>query len=894
MQKTPTKNVQPPRWAKFLLQELCPVHLLEEIEGDFDEEFYYQIQHNGKRKARWDYIRNVIGFISPFPKKRKPSTSNTSNMNMLKHFGMVAIRNMVRHKSFSAINILGLSLAMTCCLLIFLWIQDEKQVDNFHTNGGSLYTVYQNFIVNEQLSSSYATPIFLSDEIKKTIPEVKYAVGYHAAYELPWGHPETFQVGDKIHKLEGARASEDFFKMFSYPVIAGDAKTALKGKSSLAISRKMASMFFENPADAIGKSIHFENRLDFTVTAVFEDLPSNSTLKFNYLVNWEIYLARNVDQASAIDRTFLQLQPDADIQGVEKKIRHLWDSHVPKDAAYKIELGLQRFGDQYLYGNLVNGKPDGGRIEYVRIFTAVAVFILIIACINFMNLATARSVKRAKEIGVRKVVGSSRLNLMYQFFGETMLLSFLSLTLALVLVHLLLPVFNSFTQKQISSPLTQPSSWMALISLMLATGFLAGSYPALFLSSLKPVRILKGAVKFTGSAIWFRKGLAVFQFSLSIVLLIATIVVSRQTNYVQNAHLGYDRENLIYIRVEGELTRKNKYLLFKEEASKMAGIGMVDRSSETPHAMAFGVADAINWEGKNKEMTVGMNNPNAVQFENSQGTAAVSFYPSSVGYDFLKLMDLKVGEGRGFSRERLSDSTAFMINETAVKQMGIKDPIGKWVSAWDKKGHIIGILKDYHIHSLHEPIKPVIIDVKEDLQFGMIMARTEPGKTKEALASLEKVYKTINPDYPFVYQFLDQEYENLYRKEQLISRLSNVFAFLAIAISCLGLLGLVMFSAEQRTKEIGIRKVLGATASHIVALLSGDFLKIVFISFIIAAPVAGYMMKSWLEGFAYKIPLAWWIFGVAGGVALMVALFTISVQALRSALANPVRSLRAE
>ena len=411
---------------------------------------------------------------------------------------------------------------------------------------------------------------------------------------------------------------------------------------------------------------------------------------------------------------------------------------------------------------------------------------------------------------------------------------------------------------------------------MLLTGLVAGSYPALYLSSLKPVRILKGVTKFTQRSILFRKGLTVFQFMLSIVLLVATIVITRQTNYVQNTDLGYDRENLIYSRIEGELSHQNKYLLFKNQLSQMPGINIVDRSSEAPHAMDFVVTDAVNWEGKDKNAIVG-------------------FKPASVGFDFVKLMNVKITEGRDFSKKISTDSIdAFLVNEEAVKEMGMKNPIGKWVSAWQKKGHIIGILKDYHTHSLREPIKPVILDVKEYEYFGVIIVRTIPGKTKEALASLAKVYKDINPNYPFSYQFVDEEYKNLYSNELIIAKLSILFASLAILISCLGLLGLVMFSAEQRTKEIGIRKVLGASMGSIIGLFSKDFLKLIFIAFLIAAPLAWYAMNHWLLDFAYKIDLSWWIFALAAAISILITLLTVSQQAIKVAIANPVKSLRAE
>jgi putative ABC transport system permease protein len=885
-------GAQPPRWATLLLRYFCAPHLLEEVQGDLQEEFDYQVQRVGARRARLDYIRNVLGFMKPFAIKRRSSTSTAfMNMNMYKHHVTVAIRNLVRYKAFSTINIAGLALGMTCCLFIFLWVQDEKRVDNFHTNGETLFNVYHTVYAGGKVNGNYNslfTPqngrarMVLAD-IKQAIPEIKHMAFYTTGYELPWGHAETFQVGDKLHKLEGSRASEDFFKMFSYPVIAGDPKTALKDLSSIAVSRRMAEMFFNTPENAIGKSIRYENKIDFIVTAVFENVPPQSTLKFDYLINWESHMTR-LEWASEKIQTIVQLEDAAQVSSVAIKMNRYVQTQLDKSAPYKIELGLQPYRDQYLVANFVNGKPEGGRIEYVNIFTGVAVFILIIACINFMNLATARSVKRAKEVGVRKVVGSSRRSLIAQFLGESVVLSFLAVILSLTLLHLLLPAFNVFTGKQIVPPVADPLSWIVLAGLVVFTGVVAGSYPALFLSSLKPARILKGVMRFSGGAVWFRKSLSVFQFVISIILLIVTIVISQQTSYVQHTHLGYDRENMVYIRIEGELANQRKYSLFKEEASGMPGVAMIDRSTEAPHAMGFVIDgdggssddDAILWEGKEKGTSVG-------------------FKPVSVGFDFLKIMNLKIAEGRDFSRDVSTDSAdAFMVNEEAVKQMGMKDPIGKWVSAWNKKGHIIAVLKDYHTHSLHEPIKPLIVDVKEYEYFGVIIARTEPGRTKEALAGLEKVYKAINPGYPFDYQFVDQEYDKLYRNEQVVTKLSNAFALLAIMISCLGLLGLVIFSAEQRTKEIGIRKVLGATVGNIVALLSKDFVRLVCIAFVIAAPVAGFIMNQWLNGFAYKIGLAWWIFAFAGASALLVALFTVSFQAISAALANPVKSLHTE
>jgi ABC-type antimicrobial peptide transport system permease subunit len=391
------------------------------------------------------------------------------------------------------------------------------------------------------------------------------------------------------------------------------------------------------------------------------------------------------------------------------------------------------------------------------------------------------------------------------------------------------------------------------------------------------VRVLKGAFRFTTGAVWLRKGLTVFQFVLSIVLIISTIVITRQTNFVQTMNLGYDRENLIYIRIEGELSKKEKYLLFKKMASPMPGIAMVDRTTEVPHSMDFLVTDdEITWQGKPKNSTVGVK-------------------PASVGFDFIRMMKMQVVQGRDFSRQIASDSNdAYIINEEAVREMGMKNPIGQWVAAWSKKGHIIGVLKDFHAQSLHETIKPVLFDVKEGEDFGVILVRTQPGQTTQALQSLTDVYKQVNPAYPFAFQFVDEEYAKMYASEQIISKLSVVFAAVAIAISCLGLLGLVMFSAEQRIKEFGVRKVLGASLGQLVALFAQDFMRLVLIAFLIAVPLGWFGMDGWLQNFAYRINIGWWVFALAGVCAATIAMLTLLYQAVKTAAANPVKALKNE
>jgi putative ABC transport system permease protein len=808
-------------------------------------------------------------------------TENTTPM--LKNYLKTAWRNIIRYKTNTVINVAGLALGMSCCLFIFLWVQDERTVDNFHLRGKHIFAAYQTTKANGKIEGSYQTPtavinnhlVLLIEGAVYAVPEIKSEVFYATGYDLPWGHLETIQVGEKILKLEGSRAGQDFFKIFSYPLLQGSPETALKNLNGIAISRKMAEIYFGSPANAMGKSVRYENQLDFIVTAVFENLPRQSSLHFDFLLNWEAH-KKLLQWASSEFHTYFLLNESANVMVVEKKLNDFLQPRMDKNTLVRSNVGLQLFGDQYLQNIFVNGKPTAGRIEYVKLFSGIAVFILIIACINFMNLATARSVKRAKEVGLRKVVGSTRVALVLQFYCESISYAFLAMLFSILLFYLLLPSFNIFSGKQISYGVIQPSFWLMLSTLMLITGFVAGSYPALYLSSLKPVRVLKGVTHFTTGSVLFRKGLTIFQFVLSIILIIATIVIYRQTSYTQNKQLGYNRENLLYIQIEGELAKINSYLRFKQEATNLSAIVMVDRSSEVPHAMDFIEKDAINWQGKEKNASVG-------------------FKPASVGYDFVKIMKLQIAEGRDFSRSIATDSSdAFMINEEAVKEMGIKDPIGKWISAWQKKGHIIGVLKNYHTQSLRESIKPVIIDIKEYEYFGVVIVRTQPGKTKAALAGLEKIYKDINPSYPFAYQFVDEEYKRLYKNEFVISKLSILFSVLAILISCMGLFGLVMFSAEQRRKEISVRKVLGASIGQIFALFSRDFIWLIVIAFCIAGPLAWFAMNNWLNDFAYQIPLSWWIFVIAGTGASCIALLTISTQAIKSANTNPVKNLRAD
>jgi len=788
---------------------------------------------------------------------------------MIKNYLKIAWRNLWNNKFFSAINILGLALGMACSVLILLWVQNELSIDAYHANGPRLYQVFERQYFDNQIQGQYATPGVLPDEMKKIIPEVEYATGTSDYNQ------NTFRVGDKILKLNGSYAGPDFFKMFSYKLLQGNPKTALNTPVSIAISRKMAEDFFKSPQDALGKTIRYENKSNFTITAVFENLPENASTKFEYVINWDDYLIENSWAKSWGNngpQTYVMLRTNANPDLVNKKIAHFMDVYSKPSTAFREEIGLQKFENVYLHSIFKNGKTAGGRIEYVHLFSIIGIFILLIACINFMNLTTARSVKRAREIGVRKVVGAIRSVLIQQFIGEAIWLTFIAAFIALILVALLLPGFNTVTQKQISLPFNQGYFWIGLLGLTLITGVISGSYPALFLSSFNPVKVLKGAIKLSSGSTWFRKGLVVVQFVLSVVLIVGTIVISKQINYIQTINLGYDRENMIYVPLEGDLIAK--YEVFKDEALKMPGVQQVTRITNTPTNFGSSTGN-VQWEGKD---------PNT----------NIQFTQVSVGYNFVKTMKLKMLYGRDFSPEFGTDSLGYIINESALKRIGYKDPIGKPFTMWGKKGKIIGVLKDFHFNSLHEPIYPLIVRYGEQEKYGSILIRTQPGQTKQALASLEMLCKELNPNFTFTYAFSDQEYKKQYLSEQIVGTLANVFAFIAIFISCLGLLGLAMFTAEQRVKEIGIRKVLGASVGSLFALLSREFVILVIIALFIASPIAWYAMTKWLENYTYRTDVGWWVIALSGVISIMIALITVSFQSIKAALTNPVDSLRSE
>ena len=787
---------------------------------------------------------------------------------MLKNNLKMAYRNLMRHKVFSLINISGLALGMTCSILILLWVRDELSFDRFHAQGDQLYRVMevQRYPGADDLTID-ATPGPLAEALEQEIPEVK-----HAVRSTTWEWKQLFAYNDKVLKVNGRYTDPEFFEVFSFPLLAGEATQVLRQPNSVVISETVARQFFDSPEEAMGKIFKIDNSKSYKVTGVMRDVPKNSSMQFDYVMPVDDWINSPGNDwlkewGSNALRTFLLLQPGTDIDALNEKIKPLIKKH---SKGTNTELFVQAVGDMYLHGDFRNGKVGGGGIENVRLFSIVAVFILVIACINFMNLATARSAKRAKEVGVRKAIGASKSALVRQFMVESMLVSFLALFLSLNLAGMLLPQFNDLTGKFIQLDFSDPMLVSLLLGVAVLTGLVSGSYPAFFLSSFKPAAVLKGTVRLGNRVAVFRKGLVVFQFSLSALLIISTLVVYLQLHYIRTKNIGMNRENLVYVPLEGEL--QNRYEVVKRELEDVPGILAVTSANQNPLMVGNSTGD-IEWKGKD------------------QG-ADILFSVMTVDYDFLETMGITLKEGRDFSKAYGTDTAAFIVNEEAARLMQLREPVGEWLK-WGDEGHIIGVMKDFHTRSMHSPMQPLILRLQPQNE-NLVFARVAGGKTTETLAAIEGILKRHNPAYPFEYRFMDDDFERMYRSESIISTLTNYFAGIAIFISCLGLFGLALFTAEQRTKEIGVRKVLGASVSSIVFMLSKDFLKLVLIANLIALPLGWYLMSGWLNDYADRTEMSWWIFVVAFISTVIIATFTLSFHAVRTAIANPVTSLRTE
>jgi ABC-type antimicrobial peptide transport system permease subunit len=784
----------------------------------------------------------------------------------------VTWRNIKRYKGYSSINIIGLAVGLACCILILLWVQDELSYDRFHAQADDLYRAVTEYQKTEPVTHYWPVCAPLAPALKEDYPEILRATRFT---RLRRG--QLVKYGDKsLLETQICLTDPDFFKMFTFPLVQGDSGSVLSDPNSLVLTEEIAIKYFgsENP---LGKTLNINNEYDFTVTGVMKNVPHNSHFKFDFLVPF-IRIEDFEQDWAVLDNwtlsgfaSYFLLQKNTSLEELNHKIK---DYLVKHGAESKDLLYLQPLKDIHLYSSHIQFGIEGqGNIKYVYIFSVVAFFILIIACINFMNLATARASNRAKEVGLRKVVGARRPQLIGQFFCESVLMASLSLILAVVLVELFLPAFRNLSGKPLESGSSSNINiLLAVVVMTLITGFLSGTYPALFLSSLRPVKVLKGKLKTEGRGYIFRKILVVSQFSLSILLIICTVLVSNQVDYMRNRKLGLDKEQVVYIPIRSELVEK--YDPLKIELLKNTGIRNVAASSNIPSYGVILTLDYITWEGKDPENTTVL-------------------HATSAGYDFIETLNMEMIEGRSFSKEYPTDENAVVINETARNKIGMEDPVGKRLMLNETELPIIGIVKDYHFKSLHSEIEPLLL-INAPSLYRYILIKLDSGDIPSTLANTESTWKTFFPDTPFEYHFLDEAYDKLYRTEQRMGTLFNYFTGLAIFISCLGLFGLASFMAEKRTKEIGIRKVLGASVSGVVILLNKEFIKWVLIANVIAWPVAYYAMSQWLQGFAYRTNMGVWNFTLAALAAFAIAVATVSFQSIKAATANPADSLRYE
>ncbi|SNY94921.1 ABC transporter permease [Flagellimonas pacifica] len=787
---------------------------------------------------------------------------------MLKNYLKIAWRNFIQKKWYSFLNIGGLAIGMACSILILLWVQNESSYDTFHANADELYRLTA--IANEDFKAA-VSPAGMVEELPDLIPEIKSSVRLSSPFEA------LFEADDQKFKEESIFfADSNFLDVFTFPLIKGNPKKALAQPDGIILTETAAQKFF-GTTNALGKTIKVDNKDVFTVTGILEDIPTNSHLQFNIIMPMSYYAKTHSDLINKVWDSFnfygyFQFQKNAisseeDLSKMVYRINEIYTSRNE----FEITFNLQPLKDIHLHSDLQIDVPGHGNIQYVNIFLIVAFIILIVACINYMNLATARSSKRAKEVGLRKVIGAGRRQLVFQFLSESLVISFFSLILAIGIVFLLLPAFNDLAQKELVFQMGDSSIWITLIIIALATGLISGSYPALFLSGFKPVRVLKGRLKLSKYNLLFRNGLVIAQFVVSVLLLIGTMVIYNQLNFIKDKNLGYNKSNLLYIPMEGEIWGKMDALRAALTQNSLTNDFSI--MSDLPANLVTGDFD-IHWEGKDPNQQI--------------------LFPSvRADENFLNVFQMGLLNGRSFSRNSFENND-YIINETAVRIMGmdVENVIGKSLTFRGDKGTIIGVVKDFNFKPLQYAIEPLVL--QHGKRGSLTVIKTAPNNIENTIAALEQIYGSLNPAYPLIYNFIDTNLDAQYKGEQQMGAIFNVFALLAILISCLGLYGLSAFMAEQRFKEIGIRKVLGANATMLVNMLSKDFLKLVFIAFVLAVPLAWYTMNQWLEGYAFHIELQWWMFVLAGLIVLTVALSTVSYQSLKASMSNPIKSLRTE
>jgi putative ABC transport system permease protein len=785
---------------------------------------------------------------------------------MIKNYLKIAWRNLFKNKGFSVTNILGLTIGITCTILIFLWVQDERAYDKFHNNYNNIYQVIAHRNFNNQIFTDRNMVLPLAKSLENVSPQIKNAV----VTTNRQSHVLTY--GEAKLKKDGYTVSEHFFDMFSWKFIKGNAATALPNAYSIVLTESAAKALFGN-ADPINKVVKIDNDYNAKVTAIIDDLPGNSSLQFdfinmfNYAGDYEERAMTNWTNSSW--NVYVQMIPGANMQTLDKTINDIKQQHDPGDkkiSAY-FTFPMEKWR---LYSDFKDGKNAGGMIEYVRLFTVIALIILLIACINFMNLSTARSEKRAKEVGVRKTLGSGKKQLILQFFCESIILAFIAFVFSVAAVYLLLPSFNTLVDKSLTLNIAQPFFWLGALAIIVFTGLVAGSYPALYLSSFNPISVLKGTFIGGKKAVLPRRILVVAQFIVSILLISATIIVYQQIQHVKHRDMGYNPNNLVMVPSSPDI-RKN-FAVIKQELLKTGLISAVTQTS-SPITDIWWKTPTPDWDGKPAD-----------------GDIIMTGIATDV--DFTKTMGIRILKGKDFSGTP-SDSSAMLLNKAAVEAMGLKDPIGMQMR-YGQKYTVIGVTDNVVMESPYNPVDPMMVFFDPNNSSSISIRLNNAAQLQKSLQIIETIFKKYNRANPFEYQFADQEFGKKFLTEDLISRIINIFAGLAIFICCIGLAGLASFTIQKRIREIGIRKVLGATVQQLLMLISKEFLRLVLIAFVIAVPLTWWFMNNWLEKYPYRVNISIWLFGAVGIIILLLTLVVVSLNTMRAAVANPVKSLRTE
>ncbi|NEN24284.1 FtsX-like permease family protein [Cryomorpha ignava] len=784
---------------------------------------------------------------------------------MLKNYFKIAFRNLWKQKGYSALNIFGLAIGIACASLIFLWVQDEVSFDDYFANKADLYKI-KTFLADKNSINTYdATSGLLAANLSADIPGVENSARSSVISQ------KLFSINEKNLNAKGNYVDPAFLDMFELKFLKGSPSTAFNQLYSVILTQNLANRIFGSTDNVIGKSVKINTEKEYVVSGIIEDLPDNMSFEFEWLLPFKVYEQENnwLEYWASIGvNTYAELEPKTDITAINKT---LYNYISTKHKGSIMKMSLYPMSRWRLYDTFENGKEITGRIKYVKLFSLIAWIILIIACINFMNLSTARSQKRAGEVGIRKVLGAGKNRLIFQFMSESIITALIATLLAVLLIYISLPFFNILVEKELLVNFFDPLHLSSLLSITLLCGVISGIFPAYYLSSFKPVKVLKGLKIKEGSARWVRKGLVVAQFSVSVILIISTILIYQQIQHIKDRNLGFDKEHLVYASVNGNI-QKN-FDPIKNELLQSGFVDNVSMSTNTPLDKGSSAAN-FSWQGKNPENQV------MITYE-------------GVTPDYLKTMGISVKTGRDFYANTDADSTNIIVNQAFADVVGNKNIVGSTIQWENEPLTVVGVVNDFVYNNLYEKSSPLVLYASASGNYLNIRFKRNTDLAN-ALPALKNIMAQNNPSYPFEYKFADEQFEKSFKTETLIGELAGIFAALAILISCLGLFGLAAYTAEQRTKEIGVRKILGASVQGLTASLSLDFLKLVGLSCIISFPFAWWIMDDWLQNYAYRINIDWWVFAIAGLAAVLIALLSVSYQAIKAAIANPVKSLRTE